>query len=224
MKKRYISLTVVGLFSGLVLAITPAALVAAHEGDGTTSHDTPNSTSGSGSSSGSSTDNPTDRRGSDAVRTTTKPETNDDKTTNDDSTTNHSGTGKRLEAAKLKVCEQRQTNITTIMNDRVTIGQKRIDLFTTITTRVEAFYTEKGKTVSNYDQLVAAIDSAKATAVADLAALKTADTFDCNSTDPKGQATTFRAAAEKLRQDMLAYRTAIKNLIVAVKSAQGENQ
>jgi hypothetical protein len=108
------------------------------------------------------------------------------------------------------------------MARRVTQAQKHLDVFTKIFERTKTFYTDKGKTVANYDALVAAADAAKAKAEATLATLKATDTFKCDVEGPKVVAEDFKAAHEQLREDLKAYRTAIKNLIVAVKTAQAE--
>lgn len=126
----------------------------------------------------------------------------------------------RLNAAKLKVCERRQANIQKIMNNSRERARKQIDLFTTIAERTEVFYAKKGKTLSNYDELVAAVTAAKSTAETDLAALPT--TFDCSGGDPKGAASSFKTAHQQLLSDLKAYRQAVKDLIVGVKSVQGD--
>jgi hypothetical protein len=125
----------------------------------------------------------------------------------------------RLAANKLRVCEQRKTRITNIMNRAVTRAERQLNLFSTIAERVKTFYTEKGRVVANYAELVAAVDAAKAKAEADIAALKDLEPFACDSDDPKGQAEAFKLALTTVRKDLKDYRTAVKNLIVGVKSA-----
>lgn len=126
----------------------------------------------------------------------------------------------RLEENKLRVCEQRQEKIEAIMARSVTRAEKQLALFTRIADRVKAFYVDKGRTVANYDELVAAVDAAKAKAEANLETLKTVDSFDCNAEDPKGSAEAFKLALKSINQDLKDYRTSVKNLIVGVKSAQ----
>lgn len=129
---------------------------------------------------------------------------------------------KRLAADKLKVCEDRQQVITNIMTRLGDRGQKQLDLFTTIAQRTEKFYTEKGKTLSNYDALVAAVNTKQAAAQAAVSIIKsTSVDFKCDGTDPKGVAAAFK---DNLKVEIAAlkeYRTAVKNLIVGVKSVQG---
>jgi hypothetical protein len=209
MANRRILLTVAALSAAVVIAL-PGIVLAK---DNTSNTTTPEQET--------HTDTSTDRTESQRDR---------NKTTSNESATDdseHKSTGEhRLLDAKLRVCKARAKNITGIMNGNVGRTEKQIELFSKIAERTETFYTNKGKTVANYDELVAAVDSAKATAQADVASLKTlvGDGFDCSGSDPKGTAASVKAAIEKTRTDMKAYKTAVKNLIVAVKSAQGDAQ
>lgn len=126
----------------------------------------------------------------------------------------------RLEENKLRVCEQRKSKIQAIMNRSVTRAERQLGLFTKISDRVKAFYEDKGYNVANYDDLVAAVEAAKANAEANLETLKDLDSFDCDSEDPKGNVEAFKLAIHSINQDLKDYRTSVKNLIVGVKSAQ----
>lgn len=128
----------------------------------------------------------------------------------------------RLEAARLNLCTNRQKEITSIMTRSITRAQNQTTLFSSIAERVKAFYIKKGKTLATYDSLVAAVTAAKTQAAADLATVK-ADTFSCDSNDPKAQAAAFKADLKTLTQAIKDYRTAVKNLIVGVKSVQGDS-
>jgi hypothetical protein len=129
---------------------------------------------------------------------------------------------KRLEANKLRVCQQRKVRIAAIMSRGDKRAERHLELFGTIAERVKAFYEDKGRTISNYDELVAAVDAAKAKAQADIETLKGLEPFNCDAEDPKGNAEVFKLALKTVKQDLKDYRTAVKNLIVGVKSAQGQ--
>lgn len=126
----------------------------------------------------------------------------------------------RLAANKLRACQNRQARIAAIMSRSITRAEKQLELFTTIAERVKAFYVQKGRTVANYNDLVAAADAAKAKAQTNLDTLKALDGFDCSSEDPKGDIEAFKLALHSINSDLKDYRTAVKNLIVGVKSAQ----
>lgn len=97
--------------------------------------------------------------------------------------------------------------------------------FDLIDSRVRTYYTGKvvpsGKKVPNYEVLTADIDSKKKAAEADLITANTKmAAFDCGSENPKDQLTQFRISAQMVKKDLQEYRTAIKNLIVAIHAAK----
>ncbi|QQG51106.1 MAG: hypothetical protein HZB75_01185 [Candidatus Saccharibacteria bacterium] len=129
----------------------------------------------------------------------------------------------RLSDAKQKLCEARKERITRSIKRVSSRGERHLKVFATITDRVTTFYKNKGKTLSNYDILVADV-AAKKTA-AEVAVRATAayeNTFDCSGDDPKGVLKSFRTTVAAQREAMKKFRTAIKNLIVGVKSVQAE--
>ncbi|HSW77490.1 MAG TPA: hypothetical protein VLG36_01675 [Candidatus Chromulinivoraceae bacterium] len=127
----------------------------------------------------------------------------------------------RLSGTRLKTCQARQAAITKIMKDAAQHGTDQITLFSTITTRVENFYKSKGKTLSNYDQLVSDVTAKQTAAQAAVQTVKTADTqFDCSSANPKATIDVFKAEIKAQNTAIEQYRTAVKNLIVGIKSVQ----
>jgi hypothetical protein len=172
------------------------------------------STSGSGSSSSGSGNS------SNETETETETETNHG---NANAKTKSAAAKAKLDATKLKVCQKREGQIDSIMTHIVTRADLQISVFDKIATRTEDFYKTKGKTVANYDQLVKAVDDAKKKAQDDLATIK-ADkvTFKCDGTDPKGASASFKDALKTEIADLKAYKTAVKNLIVGVKSVQSD--
>ncbi len=126
-----------------------------------------------------------------------------------------------LAAAQLKACQNRENAINTIMTRIDDRAQNQIALFTTIATRVEGFYTAQGKTLSNYSQLVAAVNSAKTQAEADFGTMQSTGSFSCTMNNPKGIVDAFQGYLKTEISDLQNYRTAIKNLIVGVASANG---
>lgn len=128
----------------------------------------------------------------------------------------------RLEDAKLKACQHREKAINNIFARISDRGQKQLDLFTTISERTEQFYTDKGKTLSNYDELVAEVATKKAAAQTAVDTVKSSSvSFTCDGEDPKGVAQIFKANLKIEIAALNAYKTAVKNLIVGVKSVQG---
>lgn len=128
----------------------------------------------------------------------------------------------KLADVKLKVCQKREKTIDNIMSRMGDRGVKQLDVFTKIADRTEVFYKKSGKVLDNYAALVAEVDATKAAAQAAVtAAQSTTVSFKCDGTDPKGVADSFKTSLEAQNQALKAYKTAVKNLIVGVKSVQG---
>lgn len=129
----------------------------------------------------------------------------------------------RLDDARQRACENRQKAITNIMARISDRGQKQLELFTLIAERTQQFYASMGRNVGNYDALVADVAAKRTVAQAAVSAVATSsDTFACDGEDPKGVATIFRDNLKSEIEALKAYKTAVKNLIVGVKSAQGQ--
>jgi hypothetical protein len=126
----------------------------------------------------------------------------------------------RLSKPKLDICAKKTKHVNQVM-DRITErATAQLAVFTKISDRTQAFYAAKGNTVVGYDALVAATTAAKQKSVTDIAALKAEGAFTCDSADPKGSVEAFKTKTRLVVADLKAYKTAVKNLIVAVKSVQ----
>lgn len=133
----------------------------------------------------------------------------------------------RKEARMLKVCQVHERNIKNRLDSLIRLVTNQETKFDAIATRVETRYTEKlvpkGKTLSNYNDLVAdiaakkaAVDSALNTAKSDVAS------FSCTAPDPKSQLTTFRKDMQSVKRALKDFRKSVRNLIVAVRTLSGE--
>lgn len=133
----------------------------------------------------------------------------------------------RLSDARLKACQARESAIKTRFERLNQLVATMVEKFDAIAGRVEEYYTTKvvpsGKTVANYDTLVADITTKK-TAVQTALTKAQGDvaTFSCDGEDPKGYLTSFRTNMQAVKGGLKDYRTSIKNLIVAIRSVTGE--
>lgn len=126
----------------------------------------------------------------------------------------------RLTEKRLKNCQTREKAINNIMGRIATRGEKHIGVFNKIAERTQAFYVSKGLSVSNYAELVAAVNTKKAAAESAVAAVKaTSVEFKCDGSDPHGAGQVFKENLRKEKAALKEYKTAVKNLIRAVKSA-----
>lgn len=126
----------------------------------------------------------------------------------------------RLSTDKLKTCEERQTQISETMARIVTRTEANFTRITTAAERAEAFYTQQGNVLSNYDTLLAVVTSTKAAAQAAINTLSSTSTFSCTSDAPKADIQGFRTHRETKVTAMTAYRDAVKALIKGIKSVQ----
>jgi len=133
----------------------------------------------------------------------------------------------RLDTSRLNVCKTKEKVITNRLDSLIKLVGTQETVFDKIAARVETFYSEKvlsaGKTVSNYDSLVADIAAKKSAVDTSLATAKTnAGNFSCTADNPKGDLTQFRTDIQAVKSALKDYRTSIRNLIVAIKSVVPE--
>lgn len=129
----------------------------------------------------------------------------------------------KLSAKQLENCTKHEAKIKEKMANVSARGQKHLEVFTKIADRTDAFYASKERPVADYEKLAAEVEAKKKAAEA--AILETSDAalaFSCDAADPKASVKEFKNLAAAQVQALKDYRTAIKNLIVAVKSAQSQ--
>jgi len=132
----------------------------------------------------------------------------------------------RSSEIKMKACQAKEGVIKTRMNNLLRLTNNIFRVFGDITARVEEFYqtkvTTEGKTVANYDTLKQTVQNKKEAAQASLTkANQDSQDFSCNNGNPKLALNTFRQDMQNVKSALKDYRTAIKNLIVAVHSVTG---
>lgn len=135
----------------------------------------------------------------------------------------------RLLEGKLKACQAKEAAIQKRSDQMAKMAINMQDKFTAIAARVKTYYTgtvlPSGKTVSNYDTLVAAIATKQAAVGTALAKAQSDVTaFSCTSDDPKTQLTQYRTDMQAVKSALKEFRTSIKDLIVAVHSVTGSTQ
>lgn len=226
------AMVVASLTMVLGLAVVP---VSAEHGSDDTSGSGGSGTSGSAStSSDDSTEATTDH-----IINTTSSETETTTTSTDESgddsssgsgklhgRANHLLTGLRQkgkehsETARQKACEQRQANIDKRTANFATAAQRHLGVFNKIFTKVQAFHDKKQLNVTNYDSLVATVTAKQTAAQTAVDALKALDVnIDCTQTDPATTVATVKTAVSDARTALKAYRSSIKDLVVALKGA-----
>lgn len=134
---------------------------------------------------------------------------------------NKEKTKAKLDAAKLKVCENREAKIEKTMTNLQKRGENQIAVFDKIYERLKKFYTDKGYNISNYSTLMANVEAKKLAAETTIKEVAAMDKdIKCSDDNPKSVAETFRTKMKELISKLKEYRTSIKDMIVAIKSAQ----
>lgn len=128
----------------------------------------------------------------------------------------------------LTACQARMETVQKRSTQLTQRAQNMEDVFGRIAKRVEDYYTNKlvpgGVTVGNYDALVADIAAKKAAVDTALAAAQSqASSFNCTSVaEAKSQIQAFRVAMQNVIAALKSYRTSVRNLIVAVRTASAK--
>jgi len=136
----------------------------------------------------------------------------------------------KLHDANLRMCQAREAGIKTRSEHLVQLSQTMIENFDKTVQNVQTYYVTvlipADKTVPNYDSLTSDIKTRKNAVQEALAKAKTEfSNFSCESDGPKQILSKFRVNMQLVKELLGAYRTSIKNLIVAVHSvSQGKSE
>jgi hypothetical protein len=123
-----------------------------------------------------------------------------------------------------KFCTNKRRVVGNILTHIANRGQRQIDVFTKIADRTEKFKTDKNLIVDNYDALVTTVNDKKTAALNTINKIKTdataASSLSCDPGQPKAIIGGFKDDLKAENSALKDYKTAIKNLIVAVKSSK----
>lgn len=217
---RSLALILATLAGTVVLVAAP---VAADNGSGSDGSDDTSSSQTSGSTATDT--NSTDQSG-------TETETTDTQSTSDELSQLRQDAKDALknlraerhsdltERGRQLACEKRQSSVNGRIGNYADAAQRHLTVFTSIFTKVQDFYTTKKLSVSNYDTLVAAVNTKQTDAQTAVEALKSLDVnIDCSQPDPAQTLETVKTAVSNARSALQAYRASIKDLIVAIGKA-----
>lgn len=129
----------------------------------------------------------------------------------------------KLETKRLEVCQQRQQKINDIVAKGAEKNTKQLAVFQKIEANVIQFYVDKKLSSDGYLTAAAKADAAEANAVAAIE-VSTEMTFDCKTANGDNPGSIIKEAMTTRHSALAVYRTAIKDLIVVVKKANGEQK
>ena len=129
----------------------------------------------------------------------------------------------RLTEVKLKVCQKKEANIQKRSTKLVQRAGKIVSNFDRSAQRVDDFYVDKlspaGFVIDNYDQLLNNLENKRRGVDSALGVAEgTAGSFACEGVSPKDQIKQFRTDTQGMVSALKAYKKAIINYLVAVKT------
>lgn len=122
-------------------------------------------------------------------------------------------------------CEERKAKIEAWIDRRASNAQKHLNAFTNVYGRIVAYKESKQLNPVNWDALIVAADAAQDKAEASVAAVQSLKpTVTCENETIATDLAAFRDGLKQAREDLKAYRVAIKDVfkavIVAAKEAE----
>lgn len=121
---------------------------------------------------------------------------------------------------RLKKCEARRDGLNTKFNNIEKNAQRYQDRLNEINTKVADYIKTSGTTgvtgLAGLQTNVTAAQTASQTAIGNLVNLKPAADALCNSNDPAAQIAAYKAAAQQVRNNLDAYKAALKAEIKAL--------
>lgn len=121
--------------------------------------------------------------------------------------------------ARKKSCEARLSALVKQQENYSAAAERHLGVYDDIYDKVEAFQAKKNLTVANLDALKAAVETKRDTAVDAVEILKALPTFSCDNDDPAEALAAVKLAVSNSRGALKDYRTAIKDLVVALRTA-----
>jgi hypothetical protein len=229
--KQHIGLLVVALLSVVTLAVAPVS--ARHGADDTVADSS--TSSGSGGTHSGEVENETETEHATEVETENEVEVHKSSTATKSRvaelkteaqtkvTEQRSGKSTKTVAQLQQICENRKTEATNKLNAFDNSAHKHVVRLNSVYVKLKAYQATNNVTVANYATLTADADTKKVAAeqaVATLDLLK-ANGIDCaTNTDPASTLTTIKSSARDARNALKAYRTSLKNIVVAFAQAK----
>jgi hypothetical protein len=131
----------------------------------------------------------------------------------------------KTQAARQAACERREDTLEASMERVSTQAGRLLGVIDKIYDRVQGFYETGQLTVSNYDELNAAVTDAQQAAKVEIEALDELNVeIDCENPDVAGSVAAFRDSATAARQSLKDYRAALVALISSLRAEAAENK
>jgi hypothetical protein len=128
------------------------------------------------------------------------------------------------QAERQKKCEAHKQGLETKFDHIVTNSQRIQDKISGVLDKGVKYQQDKNLTVANFNSLVSAANDAKAKSADSITALQAVKpSLDCNNTSVATDVATFKTAATTTRDNLKAYRNAVKAVLQALEAAKPAN-
>lgn len=126
----------------------------------------------------------------------------------------------KLEAKRLETCQARQQKINDIFNKSTEQNKKQLAVFQKIEANIKQFYIDKKLSIPQYQAVLDSVATKEAIAVASIE-VSSEITFDCTTENAAKPGAVIKEVMTTRHNALKEYRTAIKNLILVVRKANG---
>ena len=122
-------------------------------------------------------------------------------------------------------CERRVAKIESSMRRITGLAERHLGVIDSFYERVQSFYDSGQITISNYDDLNAAVEEAQANAIVEIAALSelTVD-IDCSDPEVVVDVRAYRGSLGQAKESLKTYRKSLVSLISSMRSAAAEDK
>lgn len=129
----------------------------------------------------------------------------------------------KLDDSKKRQCDKVAADIDQHAQSFITHANNQLQVFDSISQKVQDFAKSKNLTVAAQSSLLTQITASRAKVLQDITTLKAdAAAFKCDGANPKGALKAFHSDAALVRSDLKAYRSLVRQLIQAVRQANGQ--
>lgn len=130
----------------------------------------------------------------------------------------------KSEAKRQEVCERRVAKLQSAMTRLEARSTKLLGVIDSFYTKVTGFYSSGQLTVSNYDELLDNVDTARATATDEVAVLGALnEDIDCTDPEVTIDVATFKESAVSTKEVLKAYRKTLVELISSMRAQSAED-
>lgn len=127
---------------------------------------------------------------------------------------------KKSTEARTKACETRKEKVASSMNRISNQANRLIGVMDSFYEKAQGFYDKGQLTIANYEELSAAVTTARQTAVLEVTSLSELDAeIDCDNPDVAVNVAVFKDSTQAARTALRDYRTSLVALISSMRAA-----